>query len=312
MPIDIEIRDALPADAPAACEVLRRSIIELCVADHGNDPDILRRWLGNKTPEIVASWIGKPGNSVLVAIGESGVLSAGAVTDAGEITLNYVSPDARFAGVSRAMLRALEARALERGNSRCSLVSTMTARRFYRDAGYTEDGPPQGKFGTVGSYPMSKTLADAAIIGGVRLVRVTDNLPPGFEQLRDEARAEGYRFLDRLATDWVAGTIRFDRPGEVLLAADMNDILAAVGGLTMDPMVPNAFRMRRFYARRQFRRSGIGRRLAAALLASPLRDGRAVTVNAAAGSAPFWERLGFTPDACDGHTHLLRALHGRE
>ena len=42
-------------------------------------PDILRRWLGNKTPEIVASWIGKPGNSVLVAIGESGVLSAGAV-----------------------------------------------------------------------------------------------------------------------------------------------------------------------------------------------------------------------------------------
>src|SRR6476619_4577871 len=134
MAIDIEIRDALPADAPAACEVLRRSIIELCVADHRNDPDILRRWLGNKTPEIVASWIGKPGNSVLVAIGESGVLSAGAVTDAGEITLNYVSPDARFAGVSRAMLRALEARALERGNSRCSLVSTMTARRFYRDA----------------------------------------------------------------------------------------------------------------------------------------------------------------------------------
>ena len=47
---------------------------------------------------------------MLVAIGESGVLSVGAVTDAGEITLNYVSSDARFAGVSRAMLRALEAR----------------------------------------------------------------------------------------------------------------------------------------------------------------------------------------------------------
>ena len=309
MPIDIEIRDALPADAPAACGVLRRSIIELCIADHRNDPDILRRWLSNKTPAIVASWIGKSGNSVLVAISESGVLSVGAVTDAGEITLNYVSPDARFAGVSRAMLRALEARALERGNNRCSLISTATARRFYHDAGYTEDRPAQGKFGTVGSYPMSKTLAEAAAKTAVRLVAVAENLPPGFDQLRDDARAEGYRFLDRLADDWIAGTIRFDRPGEMLLAADANGILAAIGGLTVDPVVPNAFRMRRFYVRRQFRGSGIGRCVAAALLASPLRDGHAVTVNAAIGSTAFWEAIGFVPDPRDAHTHLLQARH---
>ena len=96
MPIDIEIRDALPIDAPAACEVLRRSITELCVADRRKDPTILQRWLSNKTPEIVASWVGKSGNSVLVAVGEGGVLSSGAVTDAGEITLNYVSPDANL------------------------------------------------------------------------------------------------------------------------------------------------------------------------------------------------------------------------
>ena len=34
----MKIRDARPEDAPAACRVLRASIIELCVADHGNDP----------------------------------------------------------------------------------------------------------------------------------------------------------------------------------------------------------------------------------------------------------------------------------
>lgn len=309
MAIDIEIREALPTDATAACEVLRRSISELCIADHRNNPDILRRWLSNKTPEIVASWIGKPGNSVLVAIGKSGVLSVGAVTDAGEITLNYVSPDARFAGVSRAMLRALEARALERGNSRCSLISTTTARRFYRDAGYIEGGPPQRKFGTVGSYPMSKILAEAATSSGVRLVRVGENLPSGFDRLREEAGEEGYRFLDRLTTEWDADTIRFDRPGEMLLAAEANGTLAAIGGLTVDPAVPNAFRMRRFYVRRQFRRSGIGRHLVAGLLGPPLRDGYTVTVNAAAGSAPFWEALGFASDARDGHTHLLQAGH---
>ena len=53
--LPIEIRHAVAEDPPAACEVLRRSIAELFVADHGNDPEILGRWLANKTPEIVAS-----------------------------------------------------------------------------------------------------------------------------------------------------------------------------------------------------------------------------------------------------------------
>lgn len=104
----IEVRDAVREDAPAACAVIRRSISELCEADHRSDPKILRRWLANKTPEIVGSWIIKPGNSVLVAVDDDSILAAGAVTDAGEITLNYVSPDARFRGVSRTMLTALE------------------------------------------------------------------------------------------------------------------------------------------------------------------------------------------------------------
>jgi GNAT superfamily N-acetyltransferase len=153
------IRDAVAEDAPAACEVIRRSISELCRADHLNDPAILGRWLANKTPEIVASWIVQPGNSVLVAVERGTILAVGSITDAGEITLNYVSPDARFRGVSRALLVALETRAHERGNKRCSLLSTETAHRFYRSAGYVDDGLPQGKFGTTSSYPMSKELA---------------------------------------------------------------------------------------------------------------------------------------------------------
>jgi GNAT superfamily N-acetyltransferase len=157
--IEMEIRDAVPEDVPAACEVMRRSISELCSADHHDDPVILGRWLANKTPEIVASWIVQPGNSVLVAVESGTMLAVGAVTDAGEITLNYVSPDERFRGVSRALLMALETRAQDRGNQRCTLLSTETAHRFHRSAGYIDDGPPQGKFGTSSSYPMSKQLA---------------------------------------------------------------------------------------------------------------------------------------------------------
>ena len=100
----VAIRDATPDDAVAACHVLRESISRLCVADHRNDPAILNAWLANKTPEIVAAWAVQKGNSLLLAVEGDAVLAVGSVTDAGEITLNYVAPVARFRGVSRALL----------------------------------------------------------------------------------------------------------------------------------------------------------------------------------------------------------------
>ena len=154
----VAIREAAADDAVAACRVLRESISRLCVADHRNDPAILDAWLANKTPEIVAAWATQKGNSLLLAVEGDAVLAVGSVTDAGEITLNYVAPAARFRGVSRALLSALEARAVERGNKRCKLTSTETAHRFYQSAGYIDDGVPTGKFGTSSGYPMSKEI----------------------------------------------------------------------------------------------------------------------------------------------------------
>jgi len=156
----VEIRDATRDDAEAACEVLRQSISQLCGPDHRNDPAILTAWLANKKPEIVADWATQPGNSLLVATEGDAILAVGSVTDAGEITLNYVAPAARFRGVSRALLAALEARAAERGNVRCTLTSTETAHRFYRSRGYVDDGAPLGKFGTNAGYPMFRSLVD--------------------------------------------------------------------------------------------------------------------------------------------------------
>lgn len=151
------IRDAVPEDASAACRTIRRSIAELCAADHHNDRTILRKWLSNKTPEIFKTWI-KPYNSLLVAVEDDDILAVGCVTNQGEIILNYVSPDARFRGVSSALLGALERRARERGNEQCTLESTETARRFYLARGYTEDGSANARFGTAGGYPMIKRL----------------------------------------------------------------------------------------------------------------------------------------------------------
>jgi GNAT superfamily N-acetyltransferase len=127
------IRDATPDDASAACAVMRASISDPCVADHGNDPAILARWLGNKTPENVAVWTQNAGHSLLVAIEGKRIVTVGS-----EIIMNYVAPTARFHGVSTFLLAALETRAAERGNARCSLLSTETAHRFYLARGYRE------------------------------------------------------------------------------------------------------------------------------------------------------------------------------
>jgi GNAT superfamily N-acetyltransferase len=137
-----------------------------------------------------------------------------------------------------------------------------------------------------------------------QLQPVIEELPAGFDALRAEARAEGYRFVDRLATDWMSGTIRFDRGEEALLVARINGVLAGIGGLTIEPVVPDTLRMRRFYVRLAYRRSGIGRKLATALLERARSYRRLVTVNAAPASAAFWESLGFVPDSRDGHTHV--------
>jgi GNAT superfamily N-acetyltransferase len=152
------IRDATPWDAPAACLVLRRSIAELCVADHGDEPSAVAAWLANKTPECFAALIVQPQNSLLVVAEGSDILAVGAVTDAGRITLNYVSPDARFRGISSALLVALEARAAERGATRSTLVSTETALRFYESRGFRRDGLPDRAHSKASGYPMSKRL----------------------------------------------------------------------------------------------------------------------------------------------------------
>lgn len=133
---------------------------------------------------------------------------------------------------------------------------------------------------------------------------VVDRLPAGFDEMMREANAEGFRFVKRLRDEWEANE-RFNQDGEALLAVYVGQTLAAIGGITRDPVVADALRMRRFYVRRAFRGQGIGRQLAEALLD---RRTRTVMVNAGRGSSSFWEAIGFVPEMCDGHTHILRQL----
>jgi GNAT superfamily N-acetyltransferase len=153
----MRVRRAVEDDAAEACLVLRRSIEELCIADHRGDANVLRTWLGNKTPENVLTWMRTPDQSMVVAEGNGRILGVGLATAGGDIKLNYVHPDARFQGVSRAILRALEDFLREHGNAVGRLHSTGTAHRFYLAAGYEDAGPPDMQ-GPVPGQPMEKKL----------------------------------------------------------------------------------------------------------------------------------------------------------
>ena len=152
----VEIRKATPEDAEAACAVVRRSIVELCRADHQGDAATIAAWLANKTTENMCRWIAA--SHVFVAAQQGRILGVAAMMPSGEITLNYVSPEARFRGVSKALVRRLEQQATELGAATTTLKSTLTAVRFYEAAGYCSAGAPTGGFGITSGYPMTKSL----------------------------------------------------------------------------------------------------------------------------------------------------------
>ncbi|HAX92089.1 MAG TPA: GNAT family N-acetyltransferase [Rhodospirillaceae bacterium] len=157
----MKIRQALPEDAAAICHVQKTSVLALCAGDHHNDPAILKRWLGNKTPETIVSWMNDPEASMFVAVEGDEILAVGSVMNSGEITLNYVLPKARFRGISRSMIKMLEEWATQRGATTLTLSSTGTARRFYVAQGYAEQKVKMGPFGTM-TYPMVKAVTPAS------------------------------------------------------------------------------------------------------------------------------------------------------
>jgi len=155
------IRDARPDDAEAACDVVRRSIKELCTLDHRGDQTTLDAWLANKTPEAFAEWATSERHIALVAEAGGRIAAYGLLSRSGTVALLYVAPESRLQGASRALLAEMEARARELGLSALTLSSSATARRFYERSGFVSAGPPEPGFGCSTCYPMAKQLSAA-------------------------------------------------------------------------------------------------------------------------------------------------------
>ena len=91
--------------------VLRRSIAELCIPDHHNDPTTLHKWLENKTVENFRSWLNSKDNYCVVTELDAQVNGVGLVNRGGEIQLCYIVPESQGRGFGSAILVALEGEA---------------------------------------------------------------------------------------------------------------------------------------------------------------------------------------------------------
>lgn len=140
MATSLWIRPPKASEARKVSRVIRRSIVELCAEDHGDDMHRIADWLANKSPQQVGRWIADR-EQVWSVAGREEIEGAGAIRRDGRLLLLYVEPSARFSGISRALLEQLELDAFQAGATRVALTTTLTARRFYLSAGYSPLGP---------------------------------------------------------------------------------------------------------------------------------------------------------------------------
>jgi len=135
----IQVRQATESDGRGAICIIRRSILELCSEDHGNDELAIQEWISNKTIESWNAWLHSCQSKLLVGEVEGILAGVGMISRKGELFLLYVDPKHRFSGISKSILFSLEDTARNWGCASIFFESTRTAYRFYREHGYEPD-----------------------------------------------------------------------------------------------------------------------------------------------------------------------------
>jgi len=123
-----------------------------------------------------------------------------------------------------------------------------------------------------------------------------------------EADAEGHLFMRRMRDDWGTCENRFDRLGELLLAARLDGRLVGIGGLNRDPYAqdPAIGRLRRLYVVGAARQLGVGALLVRHILAHAASHFSVVRLRTLSpAAAAFYARLGFQPTDEPDATHNL-------
>ncbi|MGI9408208.1 MAG: GNAT family N-acetyltransferase [Hyphomicrobiaceae bacterium] len=130
--------------------------------------------------------------------------------------------------------------------------------------------------------------------------------------LVSDARAAGFRFVDRLTREWETGENRFDRQGEKFLGVSLHRTLVGMGGLNIDPYAkdPGIGRIRHLYVLSTRRRSGIGSLLLTRLLDGAEQHFKRIRLRTAETTPDaFYTAHGFRPSDEVNASHELILVH---
>ena len=155
---------------------------------------------------------------------------------------------------------------------------------------------------------MGAQASDANDATLIRCGRLHDLTAPGVAELVADAEATGARFIRRLVSEWHDGSNRFDRRGEALFGAWLDNRLAGVCGLNIDPYAGDdrIGRVRHLYVVSAVRSLGVGRSLVGHVVDAARGRFTALrlrTTNPLA--ARVYEALGFGRVSGDDCTHVL-------
>ncbi len=132
----VTITRAKPEHAIQACDILIRSIQQVCMPYYNFDTEIEKEWLSNKTPENVKQWVTSPNNIGLVAIDTNkNVVGFILATRSGHILLNYIEPQLRGQGIGHALYCEIEQALIRHGVKTITADSTLGAQSFYESQG---------------------------------------------------------------------------------------------------------------------------------------------------------------------------------
>ncbi len=142
----------------------------------------------------------------------------------------------------------------------------------------------------------------------VDVTQITD-LPIHFDRLLRDAEDEGNDIMSVLRHQWLDGSNRFKRPGEMLALATFSGDVAGIGGVTQDFVDADWLRLRRVHVSPTLRRLGIGRKIARYVLERTLPFSRQIVLHADGPEAvAFCEALGFGPIDRENTTHIFLGM----
>jgi putative acetyltransferase len=132
--IDVVLRPAVPADAPAILKVHRASILTLEIGSYSLAE--VERWAAGLEPQRYVEAMGEGGETFIVAAATDGALAGFRSFKNDEVKGLYVAPEWARRGVGRALLGEAEAAIAGGGHRLIRIVASLSGQEFYERHGY--------------------------------------------------------------------------------------------------------------------------------------------------------------------------------